>query len=79
MNNKRKMKKKKLALIYRRTKPDDSHPISNEVGRDLVVPSQVRVVWAITEPDVGNLHIHMSSELSLLLNHFHNEKWEMRR
>jgi hypothetical protein len=30
-----------------------------------VVPGQVRVVWAIPEPDMGNLH--MSPERSLLL------------
>jgi hypothetical protein len=33
----------------------------------IAVPSQVRVVWAIHEPDVDNLHIHMTPKLSLLL------------
>jgi hypothetical protein len=52
--------------------PIDSHPVINGWGETWVVPSQVSVVWAVPEPDVGNPHIHMSilymsPKLSLLL------------
>jgi hypothetical protein len=48
-----------------REEPGDSHPIINEWGGTWAVPGQVRVVWAVPEPDVA--HLHMSPELSLLL------------
>jgi hypothetical protein len=51
----------------RRAEAADSHPIINEWGGTWVVPSQVRVVWGVSEPDVGNLHTHRSPELSLFL------------
>jgi hypothetical protein len=50
-----------------RAEPGDPHPIINKWGRTWGVPSQVRVVWSVLEPDMGNLHIHMHPELSLLL------------
>jgi hypothetical protein len=56
----------KLMLTYRKGDPGDSHLIISEWGGTWVVPSQVRVVWAVPEPDIGNLHIRMGPELSLL-------------
>jgi hypothetical protein len=50
-----------------RAEPGDSPPIINERGGVWAVSGQVKVVWAITKPDVNNLHTHMNSKLSLLL------------
>jgi hypothetical protein len=47
-----------------REEPGDSHPTINELEGAWVVPSKD---LAVPEPDVGNLHIHMSLELSLIL------------
>jgi hypothetical protein len=48
-----------------KAEPVDSNPIINEWGRTWAVPVQVRVVCAIPELEVGNLHTHMSLKLSL--------------
>jgi hypothetical protein len=50
-----------------REEPSDSYPKMNEWGGAWAVSGQVQVVWAISKSEVGNLHKHMSSELSLLL------------
>jgi hypothetical protein len=56
--------------------PGDFHLIINEWGGREVAPGQVRVVWAISDPGMGNLYMHtilshiyffMSTELSLIL------------
>jgi hypothetical protein len=50
-----------------REEPGDSYSIINEWGVVWAVLSQERVLWAIPEPDVDTLHIHMSLKLFLYL------------
>jgi hypothetical protein len=47
--------------------PGDSHPIISEWERGIDHSDHVMLVQAILEPDMSNLHVHMSPELSLLL------------
>jgi hypothetical protein len=52
-----------------REEPVDSHPIINEGGGAWEILGQVREVWAVPDPDIGNLHKHMIPEISLLLDY----------